>query len=1009
MSILDTLRRHSTARPAIQWDSEKTRNLEALVVTIRGQEDGLSMGAAMTLAAQTLNALDEAATQGGAQVRPVRARADLFPGGHELIGKYRCRGLLGRGGNGAVYLAENTSLGNYPVVIKFLLGSLETGVDPELLRKEGIAMTTLSGDHTVKVKDFSEAEQEKGIPPHLIMEYVEGETLGWYLDEHQLSNREILHIWEGICKGIYPLHKHNRVHRDLKPGNVLITKNGKPVVIDFGLAYQLAQIEEERRNTIVGTLGYLSPEQVPIDPRHVRPLDHRSDIFALGLILYEMFTGTQAQEAKTEREALKLAAEGSLPAIVEREYSVERRAGLERKERQEERFFAREIERRIAECCRFEPDERPAHIGVILDDLKRKEARFRTHQKRMQDVRRWAPATGAATLAVGGGLAAVYVTEYHNPAMLEKAATMIGRAEDARQLGSRSEAREYLEEGERSVRRVWFDDSPRKRAVHWAILRDLLDDVVELGDYARAKSLEEDLDATMPETLPITERLFVEARRAQAHQLTEEALKRFIRLEELSPRVAAPTGEDGATELLPELDPSRSHMLADLYLRAAANATGNEQNEYYRRAIDVSTNAVKLLETKMAASDSPEQRDQQHLVMSLLRRAWARHDAAGLGEEGLVEERVEEAMRDLERAQRNARYLGQHHLNSLIQKTLSDWAFGRGDLESAIRFAERSIAIIEGNEDRTSRGLGALALGYEALAQSKFYTDIDASLAAYTKAEEILEELQNRRDQAETIYNRSNALLQLGRLAEARTSGVEGLGLARQFGNTRAEAMELLLLGDIAYAQGSDLDEAVSMYDRGLSTLDTLQGSVHGVLARIMKANALIALGQTGSAAAILGDDIEGEPGCDGYNRGALEAARGSLALAQGAPRAALKRRLLALAAAENETEYPNILAEIAWTEGSISATLGDVEGTRAAAYGSIRLADESGMVFVAAMSRLRAAESLGALAGPDRDGNATALGEACTLSIQAQMAAKEYGFLGIDERAAALRSRLCP
>jgi hypothetical protein len=193
--------------------------------------------------------------------------------------------LIGRGGMGAVYLARQTHL-DRQVALKIL--APERAGDPsfaERFAREARAMARLQHPHIVTLHDFGQA----GGWAYLVMEHVEGATLRQVMATGRLSPAEALALVPPLCEALAHAHAQGVVHRDLKPENILLDGRGRPRIADFGLA-KLADAEGTltASGTTLGTLHYMAPEQVA----GAADLDHRADLYALGVLLYELLTGT---------------------------------------------------------------------------------------------------------------------------------------------------------------------------------------------------------------------------------------------------------------------------------------------------------------------------------------------------------------------------------------------------------------------------------------------------------------------------------------------------------------------------------------------------------------------------------------------------------------------------------------------------------------------------------------------------------------------------------------------
>ncbi|MBI1310708.1 protein kinase [bacterium] len=195
--------------------------------------------------------------------------------------------LLGVGGMGAVFRARQISL-DRTIALKLL--PRESGADPafaERFAREARALAKLSHPHIVGMHDFGES----GGYYYFVMEFVEGVTLREAIRRKSLTPAESLRVVSDICEALQFAHDQGIVHRDIKPENILLSKNGQVKIADFGLAKLLSLPESELPLTasrhIVGTPHYMAPEQME------RPLevDHRADIYSLGVVFYEMLTG----------------------------------------------------------------------------------------------------------------------------------------------------------------------------------------------------------------------------------------------------------------------------------------------------------------------------------------------------------------------------------------------------------------------------------------------------------------------------------------------------------------------------------------------------------------------------------------------------------------------------------------------------------------------------------------------------------------------------------------------
>ena len=209
--------------------------------------------------------------------------AQFIPG-TMLAGRYRIVGLLGRGGMGEVYRAEDLKLGQ-AVALKFLPKEVTHRADRLARFHQEVRLARqVSHPNVCRVHDIGET----GGQHFLSMEYIDGEDLASLLRRiGRLPSDKALELARQLCAGLAAAHDRRVLHRDLKPANVLIDGRGGAHLADFGLA----DLTDERRDPpeIAGTPGYMAPEQL-----EGRAVTTRTDVYALGLVLYEMFTGKRA-------------------------------------------------------------------------------------------------------------------------------------------------------------------------------------------------------------------------------------------------------------------------------------------------------------------------------------------------------------------------------------------------------------------------------------------------------------------------------------------------------------------------------------------------------------------------------------------------------------------------------------------------------------------------------------------------------------------------------------------
>ena len=226
------------------------------------------------------------------------ARFSVSPSHPAMIGRYRIVRLLGEGGMGAVYEAEQEGPRRV-VALKVIRPGLAT---PERLwrfRHESQALGRLQHPGIAQIYEAGTGNTGFGTQPYFAMELVRGLSLERYAEAHALNSRQRLALVTEVCSAVEHAHQRGLIHRDLKPGNILVDETGQPKILDFGVARVIEsnaeQTLETRFGDLVGTLAYMSPEQVTGDPLEV---DTRSDVYSLGVILYELLTGRLPYDVK---------------------------------------------------------------------------------------------------------------------------------------------------------------------------------------------------------------------------------------------------------------------------------------------------------------------------------------------------------------------------------------------------------------------------------------------------------------------------------------------------------------------------------------------------------------------------------------------------------------------------------------------------------------------------------------------------------------------------------------
>lgn len=211
-----------------------------------------------------------------------------------MIGPYEIRRRLGAGGMGSVYLAARTGEFRQTVAIKLIKRGMDT---EEILRRFRHERQVLAGlNHPNIAKFINGGTTDDGLP-YFVMEYVEGEPIDVYCDKHKLNTIERLKLFQEVCGAVHAAHQNTVIHRDLKPSNILVTANGQPKLVDFGIAkltnreLGFQTLDYTRTEYRFMTPEYASPEQVRGDM-----ITTASDVYSLGVVLYELLTGHRPYE-----------------------------------------------------------------------------------------------------------------------------------------------------------------------------------------------------------------------------------------------------------------------------------------------------------------------------------------------------------------------------------------------------------------------------------------------------------------------------------------------------------------------------------------------------------------------------------------------------------------------------------------------------------------------------------------------------------------------------------------
>ena len=294
----------------------------------------------------------------------------------QTIGKYKLTYLIGIGGMGKVYLADRMDLeAHQQVAIKIISAGFLSDVYQKRFDRERKILSRLNHPHITRIYDGGISES--GLP-YIIMEYVQGMPLMEHVAENKLDLDQRLELFLDLCDAVNYAHRNFVMHRDLKPGNILVTIHGIVKVIDFGIAKILEDEDSEEDLTIMGyiplTPAYASPEQLK-----GQPLTMVSDIYSLGVILYELVTGnkpfpgsTKSNLALTERISYK---EDAIKP------SARVNPTLTSDIKDWQKKLKGDIDNIVLKALKENPDERYSSAEQLSDDIKRYQNNYPVHAR----------------------------------------------------------------------------------------------------------------------------------------------------------------------------------------------------------------------------------------------------------------------------------------------------------------------------------------------------------------------------------------------------------------------------------------------------------------------------------------------------------------------------------------------------------------------------------------------------------------------------------------------------
>ncbi len=301
----------------------------------------------------------------------------------QRFGPYVAVRQIGRGGMGSVLLAERAD-GQFDqrVAIKLIKRGMDTAQVLDRFRVERQILASLDHPHIARLMDGGTTD---GGLPYFVMEYIEGRTIDRYADEHQLPVRQRLELFLQVCDAVSYAHQHLIVHRDIKPQNILVTSDGVPKLLDFGIAKVLQDAGDQGTLTMsehrLLTPDYASPEQVA-----GQPTTTRTDVYSLGVVLYELLTGrspyrprkwsasdvyesvTTAEIERPSTVVMRPAEQAIRRHAADVDYSVVTGAGTPERLRLQ---LKGDLDAIVLSALRKEPERRYASVEQLANDIRR--------------------------------------------------------------------------------------------------------------------------------------------------------------------------------------------------------------------------------------------------------------------------------------------------------------------------------------------------------------------------------------------------------------------------------------------------------------------------------------------------------------------------------------------------------------------------------------------------------------------------------------------------------------
>jgi eukaryotic-like serine/threonine-protein kinase len=304
---------------------------------------------------------------------PDLARQEVPDAAGRRIGTYRIVRLLGEGGMGAVYEASRADdQFQQRVALKLVKGAAYSDAVLQRFRQERQILATLDHPHIARLLDGGLTPEGQ---PYFIMEYVDGKPIDKYCEEKRLGIRVRLQLFRDVCSAVQYAHQNLVVHRDLKPGNILVTPDGQVKLLDFGIAKLLRDQDDQPADTLTMTgMHLMTPEYA--SPEQVRgtKITTATDVYSLGVVLYELLTGTRPFRLKERRqgeiERIICEQEPTRPSTAVKQTGSASMIG-EMKPKRLRRALAGDLDNIVLRAMRKEPHRRYSSPEAMSEDIRR--------------------------------------------------------------------------------------------------------------------------------------------------------------------------------------------------------------------------------------------------------------------------------------------------------------------------------------------------------------------------------------------------------------------------------------------------------------------------------------------------------------------------------------------------------------------------------------------------------------------------------------------------------------